>query len=210
MEKTIQKPKMKSALRMGINPKTKREDEDYYATEPKALELFLENLGDLRLNNNIWECACGEGHLSKVLIKNGFNVKSTDLIDRGFGEVQDFLKFEGNIDGDILTNPPFKLAEEFVKKAKEVLQGGNKLILFLKIQFLESESRFKLFRNFPLKYVYVHSSRQLCSRKGDFENYKSTTLFYAWFVWEKGFSGETIIRWINPKLKRGVKDDGGF
>ena len=54
----------------------------------------------------------------------------------------------------------------------------------------------KLFKKYPLKYLYVHSSRQLCSRNADFENYKATTQFYAWYVWEKGFKGDTIIKWI--------------
>jgi len=192
---------MKSASTLGVNPNTEREQEDYYATNPNAVLLFLENLGDLKLNNNLWECACGEGHISKILLKKGYNVKSSDLINRGFGEQQDFLKYEERFDGDIITNPPFILAEDFIKKAIEVLKDGNKLILLMKIQFLESESRYNLFKKYPLKYIYVHSSRQLCSRKGDFENYKSTTLCYCWYVWEKGFNGETIIRWIKPKLE---------
>ena len=67
-----------------------RQQEDYYATEPKALELLLEKE---KFSPNIWECACGEGHLSKVLIKEGYNVFSSDLYDRGYGEAQiDFLE----------------------------------------------------------------------------------------------------------------------
>lgn len=62
---------------------TEREINDYYATEPKALELLL----DIEtFDKNVWECACGEGHLSKVLEARGYNVRSTDLIDRGYGE----------------------------------------------------------------------------------------------------------------------------
>lgn len=53
-----------------------RETFDYYATEPKALELLLEKES---FSNNIWECACGEGHLSKVLVSKGYSVRSTDL-----------------------------------------------------------------------------------------------------------------------------------
>lgn len=63
--------------------KTEREEHDYYATEPKATELLM---GLEKFDHNIWECACGEGHISKVLEKHGYAVKSTDLIDRGFGE----------------------------------------------------------------------------------------------------------------------------
>ena len=64
-----------------------RQINDYYATDPQCLEILLQRLkkDKIELHKNIWECACGEGHLSKVLIKNNYNVKSTDLIDRGFG-----------------------------------------------------------------------------------------------------------------------------
>lgn len=85
-----------------------RELNDYYATEPKAGELLLE-LEDF--NHIIWECACGEGHLSKVFEKAGHKVWSTDLIDRGYGiGGVDFLKYEPKekLKMDIITNPPYK------------------------------------------------------------------------------------------------------
>lgn len=85
-----------------------REINDYYATDPKALEIFLDKLKEDRfeLHNNIWEPACGEGHLSKVLTKRGYNVYSSDLINRGYGWQSDFLKVTNtNLKVDILTNP---------------------------------------------------------------------------------------------------------
>ena len=85
-----------------------REKHDYYATEPKALELLLELES---FSNNVWECACGGGHLSEVLLNAGYNVRSTDLIDRNYaGELVDFLAID-NIQmwyGDVITNPPYK------------------------------------------------------------------------------------------------------
>lgn len=157
---------------------------------------------DEKLNIPVWECACGQGHLAEELRKHEYDIIATDLIDRGYGNTGvDFLETY-QIDrqeahkGDILTNPPFKLAENFVEKGMSLLEDGKKLILFLKIQFLEGQNRKKLFAKYPLKYVYVHSKRQQCSKNADFENLKATTQFYAWYVWEKGFTGETIIRWI--------------
>ena len=88
--------------------KEERQSEDYYATEPKAAELLLE-LEDF--NHIIWECACGEGHLSKVFEKAGHKVWSTDLVDRGYGiGGVDFLKYEPKekLKMDIITNPPYK------------------------------------------------------------------------------------------------------
>lgn len=81
-----------------------RETYDFYATEPKAAELLCDIF---RFSPYIWECACGEGHLSEVFEKRGYLVKSTDLIDRGYGESGvDFLQCNEPFPGDIVTNPP--------------------------------------------------------------------------------------------------------
>lgn len=149
------------------------------------------------LSHNLWECACGEGHLSEILKKNGYSVLSTDLIDRGYADkINDFLKSKTTYDGDIITNPPFKYADKFVEKAMELLEPNKKLILFLKIQFLESKSRYELFKKYPPKYIYVHSSRQMIAKNGEFEKYSSSALCYAWFIWENGNTQEPVIRWI--------------
>lgn len=176
-----------------------RETNDYYATDPKALEIFLKKLKEdgIKLHKNIWECACGEGHLSKVLKKEGYNVLSTDLIYRGYGiGSNDFLKNIDLWDGDILTNPPYKYAKEFVEKALESTRNGCYTIMFLKIQFLEGQSRRKLFNKYPPKYVYVNSARQTCYINGDMSKKMSSASCYCWFIWEKGYANETIIRWI--------------
>ena len=81
---------MKSALMLGVNPNAIREKNDFYATNPRALEIAMPVFKDI-LHSNVWECACGQGHLSEVLKNNGYNVKSTDLIDRGYGGLRIFL-----------------------------------------------------------------------------------------------------------------------
>lgn len=176
-----------------------REINDYYATDPKALEILLERLkqDNIELSTDIWEPACGEGHLSKVLLNNWYDVYSTDLVDRGFGEPYvDFLKTKIDWGGDILTNPPYKYAKEFVEHSMELLQNDRYCIMFLKIQFLEGQERRKMFEKYPPKYVYVNSTRQCCAMNGEFEKYNATALCYCWFIWQKGFNGEPIIRWI--------------
>lgn len=177
-----------------------REKNDYYATDPKALEVFLEKLKEdgIKLHNNIWECACGAGHLSKVLEQNGYKVWSTDIIDRGYGKSDtDFLKSVPDCwYGDILTNPPYKYAKEFVEKALEITRIGCYTVMFLKIQFLEGKGRRELFRKYPPKYVYVNSTRQICYINGDMSKKMSSASCYCWFIWEKGFKGEPTIRWI--------------
>ena len=175
-----------------------RQPHDFYATEPKALELLLI---EETFAQNIWECACGQGHLSKVLEKAGFSVTSTDIVYRGFGvsESVDFLDYrdENSFDGDIITNPPYKYALEFVQQALHVVKTGHKVAMFLKLTFLEGKKRGEFFKDFPPKTVYVSSSRLLCAKNGDFEKFNCSAIAYAWFIWNKGFHGDTVIKWIN-------------
>lgn len=175
---------------------TDREDNDFYATDPKALDLLL----DLEhFDPYVWECACGKGHLSEVLRKRGYIVKSTDLIDRGYGiGGVDFLRCADKHNGDIITNPPYKYAQEFVEHALSIIPDGNRVAMFLKLTFLESGTRRKMFEQNPPEYIYVSSSRVQCALGGDFEKYKSTTaIAYGWFIWRKGFTGEPRVRWFN-------------
>ena len=177
-----------------------RAEYDYYSTDPHALEIFLDKLKEdnIELHKNIWEPACGELHLSKVLQNRGYNVFSSDLVYRG-GEmkVQDFLTYnQANLGVDILTNPPYNKSQSFVEKALEVVKDGQYVIMFLKIQFLEGKERRKLFDKFPPKYVYVNSARQICYLNGDMSKKMSSATCYCWYVWEKGWKGEPIIRWI--------------
>lgn len=176
-----------------------RQNDDFYATDPKAAKLLLELEP---FSKNIWECACGQGHLSKVFENEGHIVKSTDLINRGFGETGvDFLSISGvRWNGDIITNPPYKYAKEFIEKSLEIIDEGNKVAMFLKVQFLEGKSRKKLFSLTPPKTVYVSSSRILCAKNGDFETLVDSggsAVAYAWYVWQKGFKGNTELKWFN-------------
>lgn len=177
-----------------------REENDFYSTDPNSLEIFLKALkrDNIKLHNYIWECACGQGHLSKVLENKGYKVWSTDLINRGYGKGNtDFLKsIPDEWPGDILTNPPYKYAKEFVEKALKITRVGTYTIMFLKIQFLEGKSRKELFKKYPPKYIYVNSSRQLCYLNGDMSKKISSATCYCWFIWEKGYEGEPIVRWI--------------
>ena len=175
--------------------KYERQAEDYYATDPLAAKLLLEVEPQL---NNIWECACGEGHLAKVFDSYGKLSKATDLINRGYGSVEDFLlNNEPYKNGDIVTNPPYIKAVEFVKHALNMVDEGRYVCMFLKVLFLESQSRKELFTKYPPKVIYVSSSRINCAKNGDFEMYNSGAIAYAWYVWVKGYKGETVIKWIN-------------
>ena len=180
-----------------VNQRNKdAEENDYYATEPRAVELLLEQE---EFSHIIWEPACGEGHISKVLQAHGYEVHSTDLIDRGFGEsAEDFLAFESTlpIPVDIITNPPYKFAREFVEKALAIVTPGHKVAMFVKLTFLEGQARRELFRQHPPKTVYVSSARLECGKNGIFTG-SGSAVAYCWIVWQKGHYGPTQLKWIN-------------
>lgn len=174
-----------------------RQQHDYYATEPKAMELLL---AEESFAPVIWECACGEGHLSRVLAAHGYEVISTDLIYRGFGDPEplDFLKETlEDFEGDIITNPPYRYAVEFVQQALNSVRPGGKVAMFLKLQFLEGRSRKEFFLHNPPKTVYVSASRLVCALNGEFKENLPRAVACAWYVWEKGYTGDSIIKWIN-------------
>ena len=139
--------------------------------------------------------------MAEVLKKRGYNVLSTDLIDRGYGQGGvDFLSSTHKFDGDIITNTPYKHAQAFIEKALSLIPDGHKVAMFLKVTFLEGKSRKKLFTEHPPKFVYVSSSRLLCAKNGEFQKIRDgggSAVAYAWFIWEKGFDGDTIIKWFN-------------
>ena len=172
-----------------------REENDYYATSPKAVEMLLEQE---TFSEKIWECASGEDHIAKVLRKHGHAVRCTDIIDRtGHTIVENFLTSPVEWFGDIITNPPYKYAQEFVEKSIDLIEDGNKVAMLLRLQFLEGKKRKELFKKYPPKYVYVFSGRINCAKNGDFITYNSSALSYAWFVWEKGYKGDPIIKRID-------------
>ena len=129
-----------------------REKDDYYATEPKAIYKLCEVE---KFTPTVWECACGDGQMVKVLKEIGYEVVASDIVDRGCPNttIADFLKTVTNHNLDIITNPPYKYAKEFVEHALDISKDGNKVAMFLKLTFLESKSRKALFEKYPPKKV---------------------------------------------------------
>ena len=175
-----------------------REKNDYYATHPIAIDYLLKKV-EIPFSSTIWECACGEGHLSKRLIELGYTVRSSDLIDRNYGEISNFFEHTEKLDENtlILTNPPYKYAMEFVLHALDLLSENAYCIMFLKLTFLEGQKRFsELFRRHPPKTILVFSKRMNCARNGNFEVWDSSAIAYCWYIWEKGYKGKPTIEWI--------------
>ncbi len=185
---------------------SEREEHDFYATHPNAVIplMSLLNLDDVGVNCEpklIWENSCGQGHLSVMLQAYGHKVISTDLIDRGFGTYDvDFLKpsmYDDFPFDMIVMNPPYKHAEAFVRKSIKV---APIVCAFLRLTFLESKGRKKLFKKYPPKTVAVFSERIQSSKNAKFVKpcgkKEASTVAYAWFIWQRGFEGDPTIKWI--------------
>ena len=143
-----------------------RESEDFYATDPKAVDMLCELE---RFSPTVFEPACGQGHIADALKRHGYSVICMDIVDRGYAgcEIGDFLKYRlSHIDVDIVTNPPYKLAQDFVEKSMDVVGDGHKVAMFLKLTFLETAKRREMFVKYPLKTVYVASQRIACWPNG--------------------------------------------
>jgi hypothetical protein len=168
------------------------EDNDFYATEPKATELLLRVE---KFTHKILEPCCGAGHIGKVLEARGHEVIGYDLIPRGYGEVKDAFSLT-EFDGDVITNPPYKIAQDLIFHLLHIMKPSQKLAMFLKLQFVEGLKRRKLFDIHPVKTIYVSSARLNCAKNGDFEKYPVSAIAFAWFIWEKDWYGETILRWL--------------
>lgn len=176
-----------------------RHKNDYYATNPFALIKLLEIE---KFNKNVWENAVGGGHLANVLKEQGYEVFATDIINRGYKDTVYYDMVNMNKEqaihwnGDIITNPPYKYAYEFIENSLDAIDNGSKIAMLLKVQFLEGQKRKKLFQKSPPRKIYVFSKRVNCAKNGEFDKYPSSAIAYAWFVWVKGFQGDPVIKWI--------------
>lgn len=191
---------------MGGNPATGRTELDFYATNPKAVETLLAN--HTFTGDKILEPCVGAGHIAKIL-KNKYkdaDFTFLDIVDRGFPDTQvcDFLNWDGEegVYDTIITNPPYSLANEFIYKCMYHLRLHGQLAMFLKIQFLEGQKRRKLFKEYPPRYVYVFRKRICVFSNGIEKDPKTgkdwaTTLCNAWYVWQKGYVDEPVIRWLD-------------
>lgn len=192
------------AIAEGIVGRKKSDDKfDLYETPDWATRLILDELlkdGVLRKDDTISEVCSGAGAISKILEEYDFDVISSDI------QTEDFIYGEKGIDvykmpdkshKIIFTNPPYNLMTKNDMLNEFLRISTDKVILLLNVYFLASKERYELLKNeTPLKYIYIHSDRLTMFPYGE-EKPKSTgTKMFAWFVWEHGYEGEPIIRWI--------------
>jgi hypothetical protein len=169
---------------------------DFFPTPPWATYALIDNE---KIVGDVWECACGDGAMSRVLEKASASVFSSDLYERGFGEAGiDFLLADRKAD-NIITNPPYNCAEGFAKKGVEL--ANKKFALLLRLAFLEGANRARtIFAEMPPSRVWVFSERITFYPAGA-EVKGSGTTAYAWYVWDKDVPSGTELRWLRPGYK---------
>lgn len=186
-------------LNGGFKPTIKRfadlDGPDFFPTPAWATHALIQSE---RFDGGIWECACGDGAMSRVLEKAA-PVVSTDLYDRGYGEGGvDFLEADWCAD-NIVTNPPFNAAEGFVRQGVKLAR--RKFALLLRLAFLEGANRANtIFAESPPSRVWVFSERITFYPSGVTKQGSGTTA-YAWFVWDKDATGGTELKWLKPGYK---------
>lgn len=187
-------------LNGGYKPTIKRfadlNGPDFFPTPRWATFALIDNE---KFTGDIWECACGDGTMSRVLEESGRPVFSSDLFERGYGEGgKDFLLADRKA-SNIVTNPPYNCAEGFVAKGVSLAQ--RKFALLLRLAFLEGANRANtIFAKTPPSRVWVFSERITFYPAG-VEIKGSGTTAYAWFVWDKAAPNTTELKWLKPGYK---------
>lgn len=177
---------------------------DDFPTPPWASRALIEHVFNeqwLLASQTVLEPACGAGHMAKVLKEYFGRVEVSDAHDYGYGNIQDFLKepyAKGSYDW-VITNPPFRLAEEFIINALEVARIG--VAILARTVFLESVGRYRaIFQPNPPT-IFAQFSERVPMVRGRLDIKASTATGYAWFVWEKRTETASKLVWVPPCRK---------
>jgi hypothetical protein len=166
---------------------------DCYGTPSVAVEALLRAE---RLPHRLWEPCAGHGNIVDVLRRHGHQVIGSDLIDYGrpdFFSGRDFLLESKMPDGceGIVTNPPFKIAAQFVEHA---LRLSPLVIMLHRLAFLESERRTPILEGTGLAKIHVFRKRLPMMHRDSWQGRKANSgMAFAWFVWERDYTGRTTI-----------------
>lgn len=169
-----------------------RHRDDFYKTDPRAVQALCRVE---RFDGVIHDPCCGDGAIAVELIDAGYEVTAHDLVDRGYGTPRiDFLMERGNHQ-NIVMNPPFKLAREFIDHALALTE--RKVVSLARLGFLEGKSRKPWFESTPLARVWVFSGR-ISMHRGGIERPNTSMIAFAWFVWDHAHGGPPALGWVTP------------
>lgn len=177
-----------------------RDSPDDFPTPPWATRSLLEYvIGTEEVGTlSCLEPACGEGHMVKVLKEYFCEVHYADAYDYGLGPVRDFLSYpyEKNSVDWVITNPPFRLAEQFVERSLDVARVG--VAVLVRTVFLESVGRYnRLFKHNPPS-MFAQFVERVPMVKGRLDEKATTATGYAWLVWEHSTRSDPKVVWIPP------------
>ena len=183
----------------GWGPPDKRSPNDYYPTPPPITEALLRREA---FPGRVADPCAGAGHIIQALKTFHYRTWSNEPYDHGTefrpDRRQDFLKIKKlpPTVRSIVTNPPYRLAEEFIRKALSL--GVEKHAWLLRIQFLESVTRYPLFHDHPPRRVRLFSRRVQVSEMG-LDNPVGGMIMFAWFIWERGdYQKPPRLYWFHP------------
>lgn len=173
---------------------------DDFPTPPWATRALLEHILDTQTiaGQTCLEPACGAGHMAKVLKEYFKEVKYADAYHYGYGPIRDFLTYpyEANAVDWVITNPPFRLAEEFVLRSLNVARCG--VAILARTVFLESSGRYReIFEKQPPS-IFAQFVERVPMVKGRLDIKATTATGYAWFVWDKQRNGHPRLAWVPP------------
>ncbi len=192
------------AFRMGPQIAPHRAAYEFYPTPPEATRALLTAES---FDGSIWEPACGQGHISRVLAAAGHDVVSTDLIAYGYGEAnRDFLAETRPLAKHIVTNPPYGrgLADAFAKHALRLTaETGGNVAMLMNLSGLCHPLRHEFYVNQPPAVIYA-LDECTCWPYGD--PARATTGIgkqrYCWIVWKSAHQGPTHFHWLSTPTTR--------
>ncbi len=178
-----------------------KDSRDDFPTPPWATRALLEHVINDEIDLSLKSClepACGVGHMAKVLKEYFEHVDAGDIYNYGYGGVSDYLSRD--IPNDtydwVITNPPFRLAEEFVVKSLEIAKSG--VAILARTVFIESIGRYeRLFNEIPPS-IFAQFAERVPMVKGRLDQKASTATGYCWIIWRKPNNTEPRLVWIPP------------
>lgn len=188
-----------------VEPKSSFDD---FPTPPWATRALLEHVlsSESMSKLSCLEPACGRGYMSRPLAEYFGQVTSFDIHPYGYSLVKDFLTgpYETTSFDWVITNPPFKHAEEFILHSLKIARFG--VAILARTVLLESIGRYKRVFSTNPPTIFAQFSERVPIVKGRVDAKASTATGYGWFIWKKtSEKGPTELSWVPPcrrKLER--------
>ena len=183
------------AMMAGGNPANGRKEDDWYAT---PIEPTVAALGAVKFDGVLHECACGDGAIGQAAERLGYKVVANDINPRGYGVKRNFFTIERPVGHNILSNPPWNLAEEFIRHGLKL--NPRKMLFLLKSTYFHAKCRAALFEEHPPSVIYPLTWRL------DFKNKGRPVVECSWYLWERGVKRDPVVRLLHRPTPEAIRD----